>query len=203
MEVSTSILVTLYLIMLGPLKLITPYSLATAGAHNKLLSQIAFRATIVSVITAALIAILAGYLISRLNLSPGVLAITMGFYMLLWSFTNALGRVGDDVPKTDELSIKLAYFPIAMPGIIPPHGVALLILSTVVQGGNWFENIQFTLMLIVIVMAINWLFMLVIPSLLKLTGIKFWKVLSRVVAVIMSVVSLQIILFGLKALEIL
>lgn len=203
MEISTSILVTLYVIMLGPLKLIGPYALVTAGADSKLRLKIINKAVIVSTITALLLAVLAGYLVSKLNLSLGILAVIMGIYMLVWAFANSLGRIGDDATKIEEISVKLALFPLAFPGIIPAHGIALLILSSTLEGkSNWFENIQFTLVLIVSVMLINWLFMLALPRLLKFTGVIFWKVLGRVLAVILSAAALQIIYSGMKLLNI-
>ena len=56
--------------------------------------------------------------------------------------------------------------------------------------------------LILVVMVLNWLFMLAIPSLMKFPGPGFWRVVSRVTGVIIAAMALQIILFGLRDLGI-
>ncbi len=54
--------------------------------------------------------------------------------------------------------------------------------------------------LIVVVMFLNWLFMLAASSLMKFPV--FWIIVGRIVAVIVSALALQIIHFGLRDLGI-
>ncbi len=204
MEIPIPLLVTLYLIVLGPLKLIGPFARMTANADRTLERQIAIRAFASSTIISLVIAGLGGYLMSRLHLSAGTLAVAMGFFLAHWAVRNALAQTGQmSPPPPDQPSIRLAIFPVSIPVIIPPQGIALLVLSTDLQIETHFVNgLLLVIVLILAVMGLNWLCMLAARPLMKFPGPVFWEIFGRVVAVILSALALQIVIFGLRDLGI-
>ena len=68
MQIEITILITMYIIMLGPFKVIGPYASMTANADLPLKRQIAFKATLISTIVSLLIAVFGGYVMSRFNM---------------------------------------------------------------------------------------------------------------------------------------
>jgi small neutral amino acid transporter SnatA (MarC family) len=150
-----------------------------------------------SMIISLVIAALGGFLMSRLNISVDTLAIVMGIFLGHWALQTALAQT---VPP-EQPTIEVAIFPVSLPVIIPPQGVALLVLSTEIElEAHAGYGLLLVMALIVVVMFLNWLFMLAAPSLMKFPVI--WIIVGRIVAVIVSALALQIILFGLRNLGI-
>ena len=200
MEISITHLATLYMIVLGPLKVIGPFAMTTLNADRALQRKIACRAFLLSTVISLVIAALGGFLMSRLNMSVGTLAIVMGIFLGHWALQTALAQNVQTTPP-EQPNIEVAIFPISLPVIIPPQGVALLVLSTDIElEAHAGYGLLLVMALIVLVMFLNWLFMLAAPSLMKFSV--FWIIVGRIVAVIVSALALQIILFGLRDLGI-
>jgi len=204
MEIEIAVLMTLYGILLGPLKVLGPFAVTTAKADEQLMRRIAFRAFGLSTGISLLLAVVGGFLMSRLNLSVGTLAITMGAFMGHWAVTNALAPPSQSPPSPpDDPSIAMAVIPITTPAIIPPQGVALLELSSNLEiQAHSHYGLVLVVGVIVGVMLLNLLFMLYHRSLIKFTGAIFWQVLGRLLAVVLSAAALQIILGGCRELGI-
>lgn len=200
MVVSISILVTLYMVMLGPFKLIGPFYINTLHADKNLKRKIALKAVVLSTVVSFIIVAIGSYLTARLNLSFDVLTILMGFFMGHWSVQNALAKPGQSIKPPENPTIDLAIFPVAMPEIIPPQAIALLILSSnihVDEMGNKMGSLMTIGLVILGVMVLNWLAMITAPALMKFPV--FWGVVARIVAVLLAAVSLQLILSGLNS----
>jgi small neutral amino acid transporter SnatA (MarC family) len=135
----------------------------------------------------------------------GALAIVMGIFLGHWAWGRAMGinAPAEKVPNPEEPTKALAITPIAFPGIVPPQGVVLLVLSSTMA----FEAHEQSELLIVIaillgVMAVNWVFFISATVLMKFPGLLFWMLLSRTLGVVAAVLALQIILFGFRDLGI-
>ena len=203
MEIQIAHLVMLYMILLGPLKLVAPFARATANADKALLRQIATRAAFVSTLVCVVVAGLGGFLMTRFHLSVGTLTIVMGAFLLQWAFVTALELPGPGAMTPEEPTKALAVFPVSLPGIIPPQGLALLILSAdLVIQANTGSDLFTVMTIILIVMGLNWLFMIATPFLMKGPGPVILAVLSRSFAVVIATIAVQIILFGLRDLGI-
>lgn len=200
MEISITHLATLYMIVLGPLKVIGPFALTTLNADRALQRKIAGRAFGLSTVISLVIAALGGFLMSRLNMSVGTLAIAMGIFLGHWALQTALAQNTQTSPP-ERPTIEVAIFPVSLPVIIPPQGVALLVLSTEIElEAHAGYGLLLVMALIVVVMLLNWLFMLAASSLMKFPV--FWIIVGRIVAVVVSALAMQIILFGLRDLGI-
>ena len=202
MDTPLPFLVTVFVIVLGPFKLIAPFVRATANADPALTRKIARRAFAWATVTAFVIVGLGGYLMSRLELSNGAVWVTMGFFLAHWAVRNAVAEEGQGPPTSAEPSLQLAVFPVALPGIIPPHGIALLVLAGDLQIESGLVDDLLLYGLILSVMGLNWLCMVGAGRLMRFPGPVPLAIASRVVAVILSASAVQVILRGLRALEI-
>ena len=155
MDISITHLATLYMIVLGPLKVIGPFAMTTLNADRALQRQIAWRAFLLSTVISLVIAALGGFLMSRLNMSVGTLAIVMGIFLGHWALQTALAQNVQTTPP-EQPNIEVAIFPISLPVIIPPQGVALLVLSTDIElEAHAGYGLLLVMALIVVVMLLN------------------------------------------------
>jgi multiple antibiotic resistance protein len=205
MELPIGHFITLYIILLGPLKVFGIYAKATAHADKKLKLQIANVSVKLATLVCVLVAGLGGFLISRFELSIGALAIVMGIFLGHWAWGRAMGIESprEEVPNPEEPTKALAITPIAFPGIVPPQGVALLVLSSTMVFEAYGQSDMLIVMAVLLgVMAANWIFFVSATALMKFPGPLFWMLLSRSLGVVAAVLALQVILFGFRDLGI-
>jgi len=203
MEIQIAALVAMYMILLGPFKLVPVFARATAGADKALLRLIATQAVVISTLVCIVIAGLGGFLMTRFSMSVGTLSIVMGIFLFHWAFATALALPGPASTTPEEPTKALAIFPVSMPGIIPPQGLALLVLSAdLVVETNTGSGLLTVIAIILIVMGLNWLAMIATPFLLKGPGPLILGVLSRSFAVVIAAIAVQVILVGLRDLGI-
>jgi multiple antibiotic resistance protein len=205
MELPIGHLITLCFILLGPLKVFGIYGQATVHADRALRLRIANVSVILATFVCVLLAGLGGFLVSRFELSIGALAIVMGIFLGHWAWGRAMGinAPAEKVPNPEEPTKALAITPIAFPGIVPPQGVALLVLSSTMAFEAHEQSELLTVIAILLgVMAVNWIFFVSATALMKFPGLLFWMLLSRTLGVVAAVLALQIILFGFRDLGI-
>jgi multiple antibiotic resistance protein len=202
MEINLGTLITMYMIMLGPIKLILPFAFTTSQADPKLKRAIALKATIWGLVV-AIICLLAGdYVVHKFLLSEGTLLIAISIF--LGAFAYSLANVGDpsrsaSASAPPSPSKDLAIFPIAFPGIIPAQGFGLLVLSTQVSYSDApLDGLFLLLGLAVIMMILNYIFMIGASAILKVTGRYFWLLLSRFLSPLFVAMAIHLLLKGLK-----
>ena len=204
MEIGLSTLITMYMIMLGPVKLILPFAHATANADAALRREIALRTTLWGG-GVALLCLLAGdYVVENFLLSEGSLMIAISGFLMVFAYS--LAHVGDsaraaDAPPPPEAPTKeLACFPLAFPGVIPPQGFGLLVLSTQVDYSDTalLEGLPLVITLLAAVMVVNLVVMLGAGAILRLTGRVFWLLLCRFLSPLFVALSVHIFLTGLQ-----
>lgn len=202
MEINLGTLITMYMIMIGPIKLILPFAYTTAKADSKLKRAIALKAVLWG-LSVALICLIAGdFVVDKFLLSEGTLLIAISIF--LGAFAYSLANVGDpsrsaSTPAPPEPSKDLAIFPIAFPGIIPAQGFGLLVLSTQVSYSDApLDGMLLLIGLAVIMMVLNYLFMIGSGPILKFTGRVFWLLLSRFLSPLFVAMAIHLLIRGLK-----
>ena len=202
LDVTLGTLITMYMIMLGPVKLILPFAFTTANADRALKRRLAIRTTVISGVAAIVVLLLGNFAVSRLLLTPSTLMISMSFFLMTFAWNMA--SVGD--PARSETGAKppkmptidLAMFPLAFPGVIPPQGFALLVLSTQVTlevGGD--QSVWLLIALTACVMAVNLVVMLAAESILRATGHELWLLIARFLAPLFVAMGVHLFLVGL------
>ncbi len=206
MEITFSTLASLYIIMLGPFKLILPFANLTANAAPTLRRQLALRTTMLSTSVALLCVLVGGVVMSRLDLSAGTLLVAMSAFLAHHGFVmtgaNPPGPGESSAPANPSLA--LAVFPLSFPGVIPRQGFALLLFSSDYAFlSSGVDRLFVIVGLVLGVMASNWVSMLSAAFLLKLTGATFWLLLGRFLGAAYVALAVHIFFMGLGQLGIL
>jgi multiple antibiotic resistance protein len=203
METTVATIITMYMVMLGPIKLILPFAHATANIDAALKREIAIRTTLWGGSVALICLLVGDYFVTKFLLSGGELAIALSFFLL--TFAISIANVGDPAqtadasPPPEKPTKDLAVFPLAFPGVIPPQGFALLVLSTQLKLSDaTYEGLIPLIVLILIVMAANFACMLGAGAILRFTGRNFWLLLSRFLSPVLLALSVHYFFFGLN-----
>ena len=203
MEIALTTIITMFMIMLGPVKLILPFAHATANADAALKREIALRATLWAAGVALICLLVGDFVVEKFLLSQGTLKIAIAIFLM--AFAYSLAYVGDparakDAPPPPETPTKeLAIFPLAFPGVIPPQGFGLLVLSTQLEySGASLSGLTLNIALTASIMVLNLVFMLGAGAILKITGRLFWLVLCRFLSPLFVALSVHIFLIGLQ-----
>jgi len=202
MEVALGTLITMYMVMLGPIKLILLFEKTTANADTALRRQIAFRTTLWGGGVALICLLLGDFVVGKFLLSEGTLLIAVSLF--LGTFAYSIAHVGEParaaskLPPPETPTKELAFFPLAFPGIIPPQGFGLLVLITQIKYPDVpLHGLTLVILLTVIVMALNFIFMIGSKAILKVTSRKFWLLLSRFLSPLLLALSVHLFLKGL------
>src|ERR1700730_8050523 len=121
----------LLLIGIGPKIALVPFLEATRempqATHSRVLRKM------LSTAVAVLLLILGGLLTRLLHFSPGALGVASGIILLIIAVTMVLGQHDQDSgsqPAEDKDPMQLAVFPLALPYLLNPAGIVVLVTAS-------------------------------------------------------------------------
>jgi multiple antibiotic resistance protein len=198
---------TFLFLMLGPFKIIAPFSRITKGADAAFTRQIALRATLYASLALLLAAFLGesflksyGIPIPILALSAGIILFLVALKTVLEQFAPPTSHNEADTGPTATPSLNMAMTPLAFPTIVTPYGIAALVVFLAIS-----QDLQTQMTIGAIVLAImllNMIVMIMTPHIRPLLGAAL-AILGAVLGVIQVALGLQIINNSLKALGVL
>jgi len=128
MNVPLGLLGSLLFTMIGPIALLPLFAGVTAGAEPRLRRRIAFMAAAIAFVALA-VAIFAGVSVMQsAGTSRSSLVVAAGLILLLTALRNIFGTASAPTAASAAPSLGVALKPIAIPGIVTPTGVAVIIL---------------------------------------------------------------------------
>jgi small neutral amino acid transporter SnatA (MarC family) len=120
----------LLLIGVGPKIALVPF-LETTGHMPEATKRAVLRKMLTTAaIVAVLLLILGGLLTRLLHFSPGALGVASGIILLIIAVTMVLGKHDQDSgsrPAEEQDPMKVAVFPLAVPYLLNPAGIVLLV----------------------------------------------------------------------------
>lgn len=122
---------TILFLMLGPFKIIGPFSQITHGADVKLSNRIAFRGILYSSVVLLLAALIGENLMSSYGIPVPILAFSGGIILFLVALLNIIKQFNPPPahPENPEPpTLKMAIYPLAFPAIVTPYGIAAVIV---------------------------------------------------------------------------
>ena len=193
-ELAPAQIFTLLFLMLGPFKIIGPFTRLTKGADDRLAHRIAW--TSIGFASAALLvaAFLGGSILDSYRIPVPVMALTGGLVLFLVALRNLLEQFETEPdagrPDAAPPDLKVALTPLAFPTIVTPYGIAALVVLMAVipaaQGRLMVGGI------VVAIMLANLVIMMLARKIPPVMGIVL-AILGAVLGVVQVALGLQII----------
>jgi multiple antibiotic resistance protein len=194
---------TVFFMLLGPKMLIGSFAELMKGADVRLKRDVAIRGTVIAAALCAFVTLTAGMFLSKYRISIDAVRIAGGLVLL----TSSLLAIFHKGHSSDPLSgtptaLQIATSPVAVPMIVPPAGIAALLMFAAFAPHipGLAQAIAISL---AIIMVMNFLVMYFIDLIMKTPGLKLFLILLGSVLVFMqAALAIQMILTALKSLGI-
>jgi multiple antibiotic resistance protein len=184
---------TLLFLMLGPFKIIGPFSKMTLGADPKLIRQIAIRAMMFSSIALLLAAFLGQRIISNFDIPLPILAISGGlilFLVALLTIIKQFGTVSTNEERNIVPTLNMSLSPLAFPTIVTPYGIAAIIVFLALSPD--LSSKLYVGAIVLAIMALNLILMLITRYIYKYLAV-FLSLLGAILGIVQVAVGLMII----------
>ena len=190
---------TLFLIMLGPLKLLGPYAQSTAGLAFEDGRRLAMKVTALATVSAVLGGLLGAGMLEKWHVTAGVLEIAAGLIFLLVALQSVMQQYAPAAGAPQHAAAPPTAASLVFPMVLTPYGIAALILllslSTDITRTLWIVAIM------VGVMLLNLLAMIYVRAILPRFGL-FLRILGAILGVLQVALALQIMVVGMSGLGI-
>lgn len=197
---------TLFFVV-DPLGLIPVFITHLSGFTARQRKKVIIKATLISISVSVFFTLLGKYLLLFLSISPGTFLVAGGILLFLISMEMLLGKpsrlkMRDIEDGASEDAGDVAVYPLAIPLLCGPGNIAaLLLFSSQAWGDPLRMGIIILLSVAVFLIAMAMMFFSSrIESLLGRTGI---SIIERMIGLILSAMSVQFIINGLKAMRVL
>lgn len=195
---------TIFFLTLGPVKIIVPFVKLTRKFTFEYIRDVAIRATIIATIVVLVVALLGEHLVAKYQLSLDALRLAGGLLLLIYGLFNTFPHLQPplEIPKTEVTAMQFAISPIVSPIIIPPVGVAAILIFTTLFQDNWGMR-KIILGSLLIIMGLDFIAMLFADKIIKIPGLMQFLTLANLVLTFIQVsLAIEVILISLKSLRI-
>lgn len=181
-------------LMLGPFKILGPFTRITRGADAKLANQIAFRAFIFSTLALLIAAFIGEKVLVNFGIPLPILALAAGIILFLVALLNILQQFDiSDTPAaapTAPPTLRMAITPLAFPTIVTPYGIAAVIVFLALSPDL---NTKIVVgVIVLVIMVLNLVFMLVNRYIFKALAV-ILPILGAILGVVQVALGLKII----------
>lgn len=190
---------TILFMLLGPLKVIGPFASVTREKDNAFIRSVAISATLASAAILAFIALAAGGMLGKFHLSLPSLKIAGGLVLLIAALRTMFGESAvPDAGKPNRRALAVAVSPITVPIIVPPAGVAaLLILAAVAPELPGVTKVM--IVSLAIIVALNFLVMFFNRAIVSLGALMLvLQLVGAVLVFIQVALAVDTMLMGFK-----
>jgi multiple antibiotic resistance protein len=188
--ISLANIITILFLTIGPLKIIPPFAKMTAGADSKLKNRLAFRGFWISTVTIVAVALVGQGMVANYRVSVAALLTAAGLVIAIAAMRSIMTQYGkkqDSSPQPESPSLAMAISPLSFPTILPPYGIATVLLIMIV-GQRLDTDVNMVLAIIVGYMVLNFICMLSAHWILKV----FKPQIMNVFGIVLSVIQLGI-----------
>ena len=191
---------TLLFLMLGPLKILGPFSAMTRGADAKFRFRLATRAILFAAVGLAIASVVGPNMLQNFDIPIPVLALTGGLVLFLVALQTVLQQFEPPAPRptgTAPQNLSMAINPLAFPTIVTPYGIAAIIIFTTLAQGDTEKKLVIA-GVVGAILLMDWVAMLFAHTVLKYLG-----TVLQIVAVVLGInqvaLGLMLILNSLSA----
>ena len=187
---------TLFFLMIGPLKVIGPFAMATREMSGPERNRFALKAFTISTIAVLVGGLLGAQLIVKWNVTVPALTLAAGLVFLLVALRMVLIQY-EPPPPPPESTSKPNTLEFSFPNVITPYGIAAVIAVMTIAS----DRLAVIVGLILAVMVLDLLAMLFARPILGALGLPL-KVVGSVLGVAQVALAIQIILNALRAAQV-
>jgi multiple antibiotic resistance protein len=188
---------TIFFMLLGPIKIIPAFDSLTKEADGRFKRVLAVYATAIAVALVLFVALVGGTLLDRYHISLNALRISGSLVLIIAALNAIFRRVQPALAKSGATPIQIAASPLAVPAIVPPAGVASILIFTMLapeHPGMWMA----ICIALVIVMILDFLVMFFNDIVMKTPGLMLVLLVVGAAMVFMQVcIGVEIILRAL------
>ena len=197
----------LFFLTLGPLKAIPPFARLTRGTEPAFRRAMAWQSTAIATAIVLGVALLGSVILTNWHVSPPAIAITSGiilFYQALGIImhTPTAAPASAEPEPSPPPSTAIAVFPLAIPALVTAPGIAAIV-GMVVLNKQDLAHIAIIVGILLAMMALNLLTLLNTDAILKRVSPGLLYLVGWVLAVLQAMLAVQIVIHGLRVLEVL
>jgi len=194
-----SFIFTIFFMLLGPIKLIPSFAGLTRGADARFKRDVAIRGAMIASTLCAFVGLAGGILLGKYRISIDALRISGGLVLLFAALQVIFQKAQPSSPGSGTpTAIQLAASPVAVPMIVPPAGVAAILIFMMVAPEYPGMTLAVALCLVTM-MVLDFLVMYFIDRVMKTPGLMIvLTVLGSVLIFVQAALAIEMILNALK-----
>lgn len=193
---------TIFFMLLGPVKLIPSFAAVTRGATGPFKRSVAIRGTVIAFALCMFVALVGVTLLGRYRISINAVRIAGGLVLLISALQATFAKARSSEPGAGTpTATQLAASPVAVPNIVPPAGVAAILLF--IMAPQYPGMTQTVIICLAIVMLLDFLVMYFIDRITKTPGLMIvLPVLGGVLVFVQVCLAIQIMLVAFEDLRV-
>ena len=190
---------TIFFMLLGPIKLIPSFAGLTRGADARFKRDVAVRGTVIASALCVFVGLAGGTLLGKYRISIDALRISGGLVLLIAALQVTFRKGQSSSPSSGTpTAIQLAASPVAVPIIVPPAGVAAILIFMMLAP-QYPGMTQAVAICLATMMVLDFLVMYFIDRVMKTPGLMIvLTVLGSVLVFVQLGLAIQMILNALK-----
>ncbi len=167
---NTSFILTIFFLLLGPIKLIFPFAAATQKCDRRFKRQVALQATLIATLIVVLIALVGGSLLLRYRITYDSLRLAGGLVLLLSALNSIFTKPQPRETPTTQPTVRQLAISMATPVIVTPVGVAAILIF--MMASPEYPGIGVVVyQSLLIIMVLDYLVMFFIDNITKVPGL--------------------------------
>lgn len=196
-----SFVFTIFFMLLGPIKLIPSFGGLSRGMEAPFRRSVALWGTVIAAALCGFVALAGGMLLGKYRIDLEALRLAGGLVLLISALQVIFQNAPRPSPDPGELTaLQLAAAPVAVPNIVPPAGVAAILIFMMLA--PQYPGLEMAVAIcLAIVMVLDFLVMYFIDRVLKTPGLALvLTVLGAVLIFVQVCLAMDILVTALKAL---
>jgi multiple antibiotic resistance protein len=194
-----SFIFTIFLMLLGPLKLIPAYAGLMRDADVRFKRDVAIRGALIASALCAFVALAGGTLLGKYRISIDAVRIAGGLVLVIAALQAIFEKAKSSRPcSATPAALHLAASPVAIPAVVPPAGIAAILIY-MMSAPQYPGMTQAVAICLTIMMVLDFLVMYFIDLVMKTPGLAIvLTVLGSVLVFVQACLAIQMFLTALK-----
>ncbi|MBS1972082.1 MAG: hypothetical protein JSU04_17360 [Bdellovibrionales bacterium] len=196
--ISSTQILTLFFIMLGPMRLLGPFLQESKSLTKSQIHDIAWRAALISAVALMICGYIGKILLDNWSIPIPILNLTSGLIFFIVAMTLIIKPKAPPPPSAQASEPAPTGLSTALKMVITPYGAAILIGLLALSKEPARD--QIILINLVIVMFLNYLAMFFIRQIMGKVGMLIMQLLGVVLGVLQAALALNMIYLSIKML---